>query len=151
MPVIRIDDEVWEALQRLATPLEDSPNRVLRRLLGLAGRRAPRAADVELGLPCLRWDIAQTLRWQCRGPATTEELLAAMNRALAFSLPNAALQWDESGQPRWWTYIHAEIERTEAGTRVMPGDTCGSDPSRAKGRSPGPSAPRGCRPSPSRD
>lgn len=33
---IRIDREVWEAIKRRATePLEDTPNRILRRLLGL--------------------------------------------------------------------------------------------------------------------
>lgn len=36
--VIRIDDEVWSELQRRAIPLEDNPNSVLRRILGLAGK-----------------------------------------------------------------------------------------------------------------
>jgi len=31
--VIRIDDEVWQALQKEATPLQDTPNSALRRLL----------------------------------------------------------------------------------------------------------------------
>ena len=31
--VIRIDDEVWQALQKEATPLRDTPNSALRRLL----------------------------------------------------------------------------------------------------------------------
>ncbi len=35
MPVIRIDGEVWEVLQKRAIPLVDTPNSVLRRLLGL--------------------------------------------------------------------------------------------------------------------
>ena len=35
MPVIRIDDEVFKALQERAVPLLDTPNSVLRRLLGL--------------------------------------------------------------------------------------------------------------------
>jgi hypothetical protein len=34
--VIRIDDAVWAELQRLARPLEDTPNSVLRRVFGLA-------------------------------------------------------------------------------------------------------------------
>lgn len=33
--VIRIDEQVWSELQKLATPLEDTPNSVLRRVLGL--------------------------------------------------------------------------------------------------------------------
>ena len=35
MPTIRIDDEVWKALQKLARPFEDTPNDVLRGLLEL--------------------------------------------------------------------------------------------------------------------
>ena len=33
--VIRIDDQVWSELQKLARPLEDTPNSVLRRVFGL--------------------------------------------------------------------------------------------------------------------
>lgn len=32
---IRVDDEVYEALQALAEPFKDTPNKVLRRLLKL--------------------------------------------------------------------------------------------------------------------
>lgn len=35
MPVIRIDAEVWRELQKRAVPLIDTPNSVLRKLLGL--------------------------------------------------------------------------------------------------------------------
>jgi hypothetical protein len=35
MPTIRIDDDVFKALQRKATPFVDTPNDVLLRLLGL--------------------------------------------------------------------------------------------------------------------
>jgi len=35
MPVIRVDDEVWKELQRRAEPLVDTPNSVLRKILGL--------------------------------------------------------------------------------------------------------------------
>jgi hypothetical protein len=38
--VIRIDDDVWAALQKQATPLVDTPNSVLRRILQLP-ERAP--------------------------------------------------------------------------------------------------------------
>jgi hypothetical protein len=53
--VIRIDGEVWAELQRRARPLEDTPNSVLRRVLGLpdeeagAERLEPRVARL-LGL-----------------------------------------------------------------------------------------------------
>ncbi len=38
MPTIRIDDEVWEKLKKLAVPFEDTPNTVLRRLLSIDGQ-----------------------------------------------------------------------------------------------------------------
>ena len=37
MPVIRVDEEVWKELQRRAEPLVDTPNSVLRKMLGLTG------------------------------------------------------------------------------------------------------------------
>ena len=37
MPVIRVDDEVWKELQRRAEPLVDTPNSVLRKILGFTG------------------------------------------------------------------------------------------------------------------
>lgn len=38
MPTIRIDDEVYEWLQKMARPFEDTPNSVLRRVAGLEGQ-----------------------------------------------------------------------------------------------------------------
>ena len=38
--VIRIDEQVWAELQKLATPLEDTPNSVLRRVFGLSQEEA---------------------------------------------------------------------------------------------------------------
>ena len=44
---IEIDDEVWELLKERAEPLVDTPNSVVRRLLGLPGANgpAPRGQD----------------------------------------------------------------------------------------------------------
>lgn len=39
MPVVRIDNDVWKELQQKAEPLVDSPNTVLRRLLGLDSKK----------------------------------------------------------------------------------------------------------------
>ena len=55
MRTIRIDDDVWKALMKRAKPLEDTPNSVLRRVLGLSsgGRSRTRtfvARDLS-GLP----------------------------------------------------------------------------------------------------
>lgn len=49
MPTIRIDDEVFEALKKLAEPLVDTPNSVLRRLLELERKKpaSPKPAPVK--------------------------------------------------------------------------------------------------------
>ena len=51
MPVIRVDDEVWKDLQRRAEPLVDTPNSVLRRMLGLGevkGSTGERVTEIVL-------------------------------------------------------------------------------------------------------
>ncbi len=48
MPTIRVDEEVWNELQKKAEPLVDNPNSVLRRVLGLADHR--KGAQVRSGL-----------------------------------------------------------------------------------------------------
>ncbi len=45
MPVIRIDDEVWNLLGQRARPFVDSPNDVLRRLLGLSNAPSSEAQN----------------------------------------------------------------------------------------------------------
>ena len=45
MPTIRIDDDVWRYLQGKAKPFEDTPNDVLRRELGLEGRKGPKTPE----------------------------------------------------------------------------------------------------------
>ena len=44
MPVIRVDDDVYDWLKSLATPFEDKPNTVLRRVAGLdrGGEQRPK-------------------------------------------------------------------------------------------------------------
>jgi hypothetical protein len=47
MPTLRVDDEVYEALKKLAEPFVDSPNSVIRRLLeehGHVEKKAPATA-----------------------------------------------------------------------------------------------------------
>lgn len=48
MPNIRIDDEVWRELQKRATPFTDSPNDVLRRILGLNSKVSTLSSVVPL-------------------------------------------------------------------------------------------------------
>ena len=51
MPVIRVDDDVWRELQRRAVPLVDTPNSVLRKILGLTEDKVnsnERVIEIEL-------------------------------------------------------------------------------------------------------
>lgn len=62
MPVIRVDDEVWKELQRRAEPLVDTPNSVLRKILGFTeGKVSNEEKVIEIELsnlysPC-RWAL----------------------------------------------------------------------------------------------
>jgi hypothetical protein len=48
-PVVRIDDDVWQWLQGLARPFEDTPNTVLRRVAGLgASERAAQTTPIRI-------------------------------------------------------------------------------------------------------
>jgi hypothetical protein len=47
-PAVEIDDDVWEGLKAQAEPLVDTPNTVLRRLLGLAGAENKQATPKAL-------------------------------------------------------------------------------------------------------
>jgi len=46
MPVIRVDEEVWKELQRRAEPLVDTPNSVLRKILGFTGDKVSNEGKV---------------------------------------------------------------------------------------------------------
>ena len=52
MPTVRLDDEVFEALKKLAEPLVDTPNSVIRRLLEAHGilMVQPATRPTELGV-----------------------------------------------------------------------------------------------------
>ena len=49
VPTIRVDEDVFKALQKKATPFVDTPNDVLRRLLGLTKEMARRPASSRSG------------------------------------------------------------------------------------------------------
>ena len=51
MPTVRIDDEVFEALKKLAEPLVDTPNSVLRRLLDLEKKKPASAKPASVKPP----------------------------------------------------------------------------------------------------
>lgn len=74
MPTIRIDDNVWEWLKTKARPFEDTPNSVLRRIVGLD---PPLSIDQEqearwkpVRAPGDRWSRGTSHRWRDTTGAT---------------------------------------------------------------------------------
>jgi len=123
MRTIRIDDDVWRSLQRRATPFEDTPNAVLRRVLGLDGarprpsikggpaepQRAPRAPAVSQRLPrgggrtpegAFRTPILEALVELGGGGPVAEILRIVQDKAEGFLTP---VDYDKvpSGYVRW--------------------------------------------------
>jgi len=111
---IDIDDEVFEALEQHAQPFVDTtPNKVLRRLLGIgefeessiavsdAGQDGVRAAPGTL-LPEREYEIP-ILRYldDHGGRAPSREVVEGVGEALADKLTNADRQPLKSGDIRW--------------------------------------------------
>ena len=120
MPVIRVDDEVFSALQKGAVPFVDTPNSVLRRLLALdkgvtvnqerrgvrrvLGRSQEGSAREIYRRPILRALVSLG----GRGP--TREVLQRVHQSLKNNLTPADLEELPSGQRLRWQE-NAEWER----------------------------------------
>ena len=115
MPTIRIDDEVWEVLKQRAIPLEDTPNDVLRRALGLeigkagrkqrAGTRKQGATQTRKGKPPhkFREPILRALS-DLGGSAQEKDVLDRVEQAMAQQLDDIDQELLASGRsqkPRW--------------------------------------------------
>jgi hypothetical protein len=120
MPTIRIDDEVWKALQQHATPFVDSPNDVLRKLLGLSGL-TPKASSAATSNLQKGSDVMITSQREYREPIrcvlqslggaghaddvlkkVEAQMRATLNQADYELMPNSA-------EPRW--RLQARFER----------------------------------------
>lgn len=115
MPTIRIDDEVWGELKQRAIPLEDTPNDVLRRVLGLesdkagrkqrAGTRKQGAAPTRKGKPPhkFREPILLALS-DLGGSAQEKDVLDRVEQTIAQQLDDIDRELLASGRsqkPRW--------------------------------------------------
>jgi Mrr N-terminal domain len=107
MPTIRIDDEVFEALQQRAQPLVDTPNSVLRREFGLdedapaEPKKATRAKSSEL-LPNSAYR-APVIRALARrgGAATRPEVIEDVGKELHDQFKPLDFEKISSGAVRW--------------------------------------------------
>lgn len=107
MPVIRVDDDVFRELQKRAEPLVDTPNSVLRRLLGLdkgsgvpgpsgvsiSGKRTPRSA---FRLPILQ--ALEALKGRGRMSRVLEQVETIMRADLK---PADRERLPSGGEIRW--------------------------------------------------
>jgi hypothetical protein len=100
MPTIRVDDEVYERLQRQAKPFVDTPNSVLRKLLGLEDSNPPPVrGESRVGelLPLIEAGVLQpgeTLEWRRRSSTHNAVVLRdgrlQLEDGSVFASPSAA-------------------------------------------------------------
>jgi hypothetical protein len=111
--VIRVDDDVYGSLQKVARPFDDTPNSVLRRILGLdeanpqpaggapepgpggAGRRTPQEA--------FRRPILEAVV-ELGGKARVPEVLRHVEQKMEGKLTRVDHSKTKSGLPRWQVY-----------------------------------------------
>jgi hypothetical protein len=88
MPTIRVDDEVYDLLKDTAEPFVDTPNSVLRRLVGLPVRNATDVADDQRALTRPRPDKPiQKVRRARRRPRSSEDKRARQRAPKGTLLP----------------------------------------------------------------
>jgi hypothetical protein len=116
VPTIRIDDEVFGKLQSMAEPFVDTPNTVLRRLLGIADVHSRRSAggqahSVTVSKPRARpgsilpheayvRPILRTLA-EAGGSASTTSVIDAVGQELGDRLTDLDRDRLTSGNIRW--------------------------------------------------
>ena len=107
MKLIRIDHDVWKVLMASAIPLEDNPNSVLRRLLGIEGRRQGRKRRKRLSPGSGRTDqktfmtpILEVLK-ELGGKVEVKEVLRHLEEKMGNRLKPVDFEKLKSGQVRW--------------------------------------------------
>jgi len=113
MKSIRIDDEVWVALQRRAKAFEDTPNSVLRRILHLdktqgkryRSNRTPKG--VKTPQRAYRNPILRAL-YELGGHAQASDVLEKVHVLMANRLNESDYQPLASGEIRWRNTAHWE-------------------------------------------
>ena len=107
MKLIRIDNDVWKVLRASAIPLEDNPNSVLRRLLGIDGRKPSRRGKKRLLKNSGRTDqstfatpILEVLK-ELGGRAEVKEVMRHLETKMKSRLKSVDFEKLKSGQVRW--------------------------------------------------
>jgi hypothetical protein len=132
VPTLRVDDDVFSALQEQATPFVDTPNSVLRRILGLdeSASRMPvkqrRARAGEL-LPhsVYRPAVLRALA-QRGGSAPAREIINAVGNALHDQMKPRDFEPNESGVVRWENRIQWQRQRLKEQGLIKPDSPVGT-------------------------
>jgi hypothetical protein len=131
VPTLRVDDEVFSALQEQATPFVDSPNSVLRRILGLdesASRtvnKQRRARPDEL-LPhsVYRPAVLRALA-ERGGSAPAREIITTVGEALHDQLKPRDFEPNDSGIIRWENRVQWQRLRLKEHGLIKPDSPVG--------------------------
>lgn len=106
MKSIRIDEEVWAAIQKKAKPFEDTPNSVLRRILHLDKREGKRNRSnrtpkgVKTPPSAYRTPILRVL-YEAGGRAEASDVLEKVYTLMGDRLNEADRQRLATGEIRW--------------------------------------------------
>jgi predicted CopG family antitoxin len=136
MPTIRIDEEVYEGLTKLAVPFKDTPNDVIRRLLAERNSKGSVAAVSEklnrkptrsrrgraTQKASYRTPILQALA-ESGGHADADAVLVRVEEAMRATLNAFDYGTVSSGEPRWrnWArFERADMVRDRLLTRDSP-------------------------------
>lgn len=119
MPVIRVDGEVWKALQKRAIPLVDTPNSILRRVLGLE-LTMPEETPIDHSIPVDN---------RAKGNKTLDITLNSIHTPRTYALipvPKSVRRFF----PGYKKYFTLETDKGTVETRVTsaPEGTPGGDP-----------------------
>jgi len=126
-PTIRVDDEVFKALQGRAQAFVDSPNDVLRRLVGLNHPRVrPPRAPVGSATPegLYRPLILQALA-KAQGSALARDVLAYIGQAMNGRFKARDLEGYTSGATVWKTFARWERKNMVTEGLLKPDSTRG--------------------------
>jgi len=113
MKAIRIDEDVWSALQKKARAFEDTPNSVLRRVLGIdrANGKRRRAHRVPRGVRTPQSEFrAPILRilYEAGGSAKMSEVVDGVGALMQQRLNDVDRQTMASGEIRWRNAVQWE-------------------------------------------
>lgn len=116
MRTIRIDEDVWNAIESEAVGFGDTPNSVLRRKYGLDGRQPPRAPlrpKEKTPQRDYRAPILEALR-EMGGKGAKDDVLSAVEKKMMLKpadyevLSSGEVRWRKSAQ--WERHVMARRE-----------------------------------------